>query len=118
MFARWGGEEFMILSPYADVEHSARVAEKLRSVVEAHQFGGPASVTCSFDVTQFDVQDTAHCTLVIADHGKFNLLSDCLAQEKRMPALCTPLIKRSVEQLSCSFYTGVTPALLVTIARV
>lgn len=48
----------MILSPYADGENSARLAEKLRSVVETHQFDGPASVTCSFDVTQFDVQDT------------------------------------------------------------
>jgi diguanylate cyclase (GGDEF)-like protein len=67
VFARWGGEEFMILSPYMDVEHSIQLAEKLRSVIEVHRFDGPALVTSSFGVTQFDVHDTAESLIARVD---------------------------------------------------
>jgi len=33
IFARWGGEEFMILMPNANLDNASRVAEKLRKGV-------------------------------------------------------------------------------------
>jgi diguanylate cyclase (GGDEF)-like protein len=70
VFARWGGEEFMILSSYADMEHAARLAEKLRRAVEAHDFG-KAKVTCSFGVAQFDAQDTAESLVARVDKALY-----------------------------------------------
>jgi diguanylate cyclase (GGDEF)-like protein len=58
IFARWGGEEFMILSPHTDVEQAALLAEKLRAVIEAHRFDEAVPVTSSFGVTQFVEQDS------------------------------------------------------------
>jgi diguanylate cyclase (GGDEF)-like protein len=66
VFARWGGEEFMILSPYADGEHAARLAEKLRGAVETHAFV-KAKVTCSFGVTEFDARDTSESLVARVD---------------------------------------------------
>lgn len=50
---RWGGEEFMLLLPETDESGAARLAEKLRSLVERLEFsycGFPVSVTLSFGV--------------------------------------------------------------------
>jgi diguanylate cyclase (GGDEF)-like protein len=47
--ARWGGEEFLILSPMTRLEIAARVAEKLRKMVEQQVPG----VTCSFGVAEW-----------------------------------------------------------------
>jgi diguanylate cyclase (GGDEF)-like protein len=71
IFARWGGEEFMILSSHTDVEHAAQLAEKLRTEVEAHRFEGPASISCSFGVTQFGNQDTAESLIARADKALY-----------------------------------------------
>jgi diguanylate cyclase (GGDEF)-like protein len=49
-FARWGGEEFMIILPETSLEHAAAVAEKIRAAVESHSFDVPATITCSFGV--------------------------------------------------------------------
>lgn len=46
---RWGGEEFLILSPMAKMDIAARVAEKLRFLIEKEVPG----VTCSFGVSEW-----------------------------------------------------------------
>ncbi len=38
--ARWGGEEFVVLSPNTTVENARRLAERIRSAFEAHAFSG------------------------------------------------------------------------------
>ncbi|MEE9515146.1 MAG: GGDEF domain-containing protein, partial [Candidatus Brocadiales bacterium] len=55
---RWGGEEFMILSPFNYVKNAAKLSEKLRVKIEGHRFYGVGTVTCSFGVTQFRDGDT------------------------------------------------------------
>ncbi len=35
---RWGGEEFLIVCPEADIPQSARIAERLRSMIESFEF--------------------------------------------------------------------------------
>jgi len=53
VFARWGGEEFVILAPSRDAEGMRQLAEKLRSAVESHSFPGVGRVTCSFGLAEY-----------------------------------------------------------------
>lgn len=49
--ARWGGEEFMVLSGKSDMQRALRVAERLRRSVESFSFTGvPRQITSSFGV--------------------------------------------------------------------
>ena len=52
-FARWGGEEFVILAPQADLEQTIILAEKLRSKIEEYDFKEIGKLTCSFGVAEF-----------------------------------------------------------------
>ena len=51
-FARWGGEEFLILLTETDRDSARRVAESLRSRIESHRFNGIQGMTCSFGITE------------------------------------------------------------------
>lgn len=57
IFARWGGEEFIILLPNLNLKQTLQVAKKLQEKIRAlhFEFG---SVTCSFGVTQCTPLDT------------------------------------------------------------
>lgn len=52
-FARWGGEEFVILSPSRDMKGAQQFAEKLRTAIESHSFPGVQQLTCSFGLTEY-----------------------------------------------------------------
>ena len=58
VFARWGGEEFVILGVSSDMDGCLRLAEKLRGIIENHTFPGIEKVTCSFGVTVLRDDDT------------------------------------------------------------
>ncbi|MEN1761024.1 diguanylate cyclase [Anoxynatronum sibiricum] len=51
IFARFGGEEFIILAPETDLEGAAILAEKLRQAVEEANFSHGERLTCSFGVS-------------------------------------------------------------------
>lgn len=51
IFARWGGEEFAILTPHTDKESAVMLAEKLRKTIEDADFEVAGKITCSFGVT-------------------------------------------------------------------
>lgn len=51
VFSRIGGEEFIIILPNANKENAMKIAEKLRSTVEAYKKVVP--ITMSFGVTQY-----------------------------------------------------------------
>ncbi len=60
MFARIGGEEFLLLLPGVALRGAAAVAEKLRRAIEAKEIVSPAgrfSCTGSMGVAQFDAAD-------------------------------------------------------------
>jgi diguanylate cyclase (GGDEF)-like protein len=57
IFARYGGEEFVILT-YNDRGSAGKLAEKIRTAIEHHNFAIGEKVTCSFGVTQFCHTDT------------------------------------------------------------
>ncbi|MBF0613539.1 MAG: diguanylate cyclase [Magnetococcales bacterium] len=56
--ARWGGEEFMIVSPQNDLENMRQLAEKLRALIEHTRFPTVERITCSFGVAQRQGEDT------------------------------------------------------------
>lgn len=67
IFARWGGEEFMILLPGTDLDAAVSLAERLRISLEGMTFSSGAHVTGSFGVTQYHPGDTADTILVRVD---------------------------------------------------
>ena len=58
IFARWGGEEFIILAKFLTAQQAYQKAEQLRQYIQGHHFGEGLGVTCSFGVTQFTSKDT------------------------------------------------------------
>ncbi|MRI82895.1 MAG: hypothetical protein C6I00_00575 [Nitratiruptor sp.] len=70
-FVRWGGEEFIILLPGTSLKGAQMVAEKLRRVIETHQFPEVNRVTCSFGVTQLLQEDTIATFLERADEALY-----------------------------------------------
>jgi diguanylate cyclase (GGDEF)-like protein len=55
---RWGGEEFVIITPETDVEKAEVLAERIRKAIEGYQFDQVGTVTISLGVTQFKKDDT------------------------------------------------------------
>lgn len=60
ILARWGGEEFMVLTPEVDLESAYLLAEKLRKAVDNFKFTIVGHVTCSIGVTQLGEDE--NCT--------------------------------------------------------
>jgi diguanylate cyclase (GGDEF)-like protein len=59
LFARWGGEEFMIMATNTTLDNARHFAEGLRLLIAQHSFQEAGSVTCSFGVARLidDTQD-------------------------------------------------------------
>lgn len=70
MLARWGGEEFAILVPGSDGQ-MFQAAKKLRDAIGHVVFDEVGSVTCSFGVTQYAVEDTAAEFISRADNALY-----------------------------------------------
>jgi diguanylate cyclase (GGDEF)-like protein/PAS domain S-box-containing protein len=51
--ARWGGEEFVIMLRFVDVETAQKIAEKIRIAVENCTFNGNLKMTSSFGLTKY-----------------------------------------------------------------
>jgi diguanylate cyclase (GGDEF)-like protein len=58
VFARWGGEEFVIIAESTNLKEVSHLASKLRQIVAGYRFKEVDRVTCSFGVTEFKVGDT------------------------------------------------------------
>jgi diguanylate cyclase (GGDEF)-like protein len=67
IFARWGGEEFMILMPNVKISDANSIAEKLRKVIETTNIKAIDSLTASFGVTNFSSGDTMESFIKRAD---------------------------------------------------
>lgn len=56
-FARWGGEEFMLLVPGSELEETRLLAQRMCEKMAAHIFPEVGTVTCSFGVTLYQTGD-------------------------------------------------------------
>ena len=70
-FARFGGEEFMIISNNISVGGAVELAEKLRLAIETHDFPLKINVKCSFGVTACKSGDTADIIIKRADNALY-----------------------------------------------
>jgi len=57
VFARWGGEEFVILLPETNCQEASALAERLRKSICKESMKNGMALTCSFGVTSFSSQD-------------------------------------------------------------
>ena len=57
IFARFGGEEFIILAPETDLRGAEILAEKLRQEIEVFSFSHGDPMTCSFGVSMYKNND-------------------------------------------------------------
>ena len=71
VFARWGGEEFLILIESTTLENAARMAEKLRKVIMEYDFPEVKKVTCSFGVTAYNQEETGEAFISRADSALY-----------------------------------------------
>ena len=51
--ARWGGEEFIVLSPATRIDGAQSLAEKIRDAVATHKFPGIEGMTVSIGVAEY-----------------------------------------------------------------
>lgn len=83
LFARWGGEEFVLLLRDASCDEAFKVAEKIRSVTEQTTFKEVGHVTCSIGITEVKPEDTLVSAVERADNAlyvaKENGRNQCVA---------------------------------------
>ncbi|MGM0594637.1 MAG: sensor domain-containing diguanylate cyclase [Pseudomonadota bacterium] len=70
-FARWGGEEFMILAPETDLDGALELAERLREAVTEADFAPVGKVTASFGVAGCRNDDTLRALVRRADRALY-----------------------------------------------
>jgi diguanylate cyclase (GGDEF)-like protein/hemerythrin-like metal-binding protein len=69
--ARWGGEEFAVIASVTDAAGAARLAEKLRALMEVTHLGPAGAVTGSFGVAEMRPDDTVESLLERADEALY-----------------------------------------------
>lgn len=67
IFSRWGGEEFVLLTPKNDSLQAALLAEILRELIEQYDFGSDLKVTSSFGITSYRIGESATTFIERAD---------------------------------------------------
>ena len=80
---RWGGEEFVILLPSANLKDALSLAEKLRGRIEMMEIETAHKVTASFGVTQVRVDDDLKSAVDRADSALYrakNAGRNCVVQ--------------------------------------
>ena len=72
IFARWGGEEFVILVPEGGHQAAVDLAERLRSAMESHCFNNLPKITASFGVSEYRINDTLETLFARADEAVYH----------------------------------------------
>lgn len=68
---RWGGEEFVILLPTADIDNAALLAEKLRSYIEDLKVDSVENITASFGIARVVEGDDLKSVIHRADEALY-----------------------------------------------
>ncbi len=76
LFARWGGEEFVLLFVNTNLENSLIALEKFRLIIEGMQHEKAGRITASFGVTEYKENDTLVSMLDRADKALYHAKTD------------------------------------------
>ena len=76
IFARWGGEEFILLLPNTDIDDAYIVSEKIRKSIENYHDNLIGFFTVSLGVSSITVDDTEESILEKADKALYRAKSD------------------------------------------
>lgn len=68
---RWGGEEFLIICPESKLEGAKQLADKIRKIIEQHNFVTIGCVTCSFGISTFHAGDSQDSMMERADKALY-----------------------------------------------
>ncbi len=71
IFARWGGEEFVLLMPETSIEDAKVAVEHLRELIEKTSFKEVENITCSIGLSQFKDDDTIDDILMRSDEALY-----------------------------------------------
>lgn len=71
LFARWGGEEFVLLLRNAGCDEAFGVGEKIRKLLESEELGEAGKVTCSIGITEVLIEDTLVSAIERADNAMY-----------------------------------------------
>jgi len=72
IFARWGGEEFMILFPHTDIDKAYVAADKIRLHIEHIQHIGIGKVTVSMGLANRNDRESYESWFKRADHAMYS----------------------------------------------
>ncbi|SCY52261.1 GGDEF domain-containing protein [Alkaliphilus peptidifermentans] len=72
VFARWGGEEFVILMPNTQVEQAVDITERLRLIVFDNPVDEVEHISCSFGVVELTYNDDVDTFLHRADQNLYS----------------------------------------------
>jgi diguanylate cyclase (GGDEF)-like protein len=67
LLARWGGEEFVILSPGSTGPMAGAAAERLRTAIQRVVFAQAGTMSCSFGVVEYRDGDSGEAVVARAD---------------------------------------------------
>lgn len=71
IFARWGGEEFVVLTPNTSIDGAFKLAENIRENLEIHIFTDIGYLTSSFGVTEAKREDSIDKFIDRADRALY-----------------------------------------------
>jgi len=72
ILGRWGGEEFMIISPETDTVGASKLAHILKEKIDVHVFKDIGKITGSFGVAQIDNGETMKEVVAAADKALYS----------------------------------------------
>lgn len=71
-YGRWGGEEFLVISPNSSLSSAVQAAEKLRKAIEQAGFPSGIKITSSFGVAVSEPEDSVSAILIRADRALYS----------------------------------------------
>ncbi|WP_251397775.1 GGDEF domain-containing protein [Metabacillus litoralis] len=71
-FARWGGEEFIVITKKETIDKTLKLAEKLKLLISQHQFKVVGKLTASFGISESQPGQLAELVLEQADQALYS----------------------------------------------
>ena len=75
LIGRWGGEEFMIISPGSSAEKARVYAEKLRELLEKQEYSVQIQATGSFGIAEYNFGESGSSLIERADRALYRAKS-------------------------------------------